>query len=161
MSILKENSPFNNYSLLNSIKFIAITQIIKKYKISKIELKFFDDELKNHLLKYFEDLNLKFNFLETIKKNNTDNSFHLLPKIIRNFLNFIVKIVNFYSFREKKKFFNSKEVLIVSHFSHFNEANLNKNIFSPYQWVDITKYLNRKIIYKFSIQQKVKIQNCI
>ena len=88
MSILKENSPFNNYSLLNSIKFIAITQIIKKYKISKIELKFFDDELKNHLLKYFEDLNLKFNFLETIKKNNTDNSFHLLPKIIRNFFEF-------------------------------------------------------------------------
>ena len=35
MSILKENSPFNNYSLLNSIKFIAITQIIKKKKISK------------------------------------------------------------------------------------------------------------------------------
>ena len=68
MSILKENSPFNNYSLLNSIKFIAITQIIKKYKISKIELKFFDDELKNHLLNYFENLNLKFNFLETIKK---------------------------------------------------------------------------------------------
>ena len=34
MSILKEKSPFNNYSLLNSIKFIAITQIIKKYQIN-------------------------------------------------------------------------------------------------------------------------------
>ena len=45
---------------------------------------------------------------------------------------------------EKKKFFNSKEVLIVSHFSHFNEANLNKNIFSPYQWVDIDKIFKQK-----------------
>ena len=33
MSILKENSPFNNYSLVNSIKFIAISHIIKKKQI--------------------------------------------------------------------------------------------------------------------------------
>ena len=85
MSILKENSPFNNYSLVNSIKFIAISQIIKKKKIKKIEFKFFDEKFKNYLIKYLDNDNLKFLFLDTIKKKNNNIILLKIPKIIKSF----------------------------------------------------------------------------
>lgn len=129
MSILKENSPFNNYSLVNSIKFIAISHIIKKKQIKKIEFKFFDEKFKNYLIKYLENNNLKFLFLDTIKKNNNNIISLILPKIIKSFFYFIIKILNFYSFRENKKNFSSKDLLILSHFSHFDESKLSKNFF--------------------------------
>lgn len=144
MSILKENSPFNNYSLVNSIKFIAISHIIKKKQIKKIEFKFFDEKFKNYLIKYLENNNLKFLFLDTIKKNNNNIISLILPKIIKSFFYFIIKILNFYSFRENKKNFSSKDLLILSHFSHFDESKLSKNFFLPYQWYGIDKVFDQK-----------------
>ena len=144
MSILKENSPFNNYSLVNSIKFIAISQIIKKKKIKKIEFKFFDEKFKNYLIKYLDNDNLKFLFLDTIKKKNNNIILLIIPKIIKSFFYFIIKILNFYSFSENKKSFNSKDLLILSHFSHFDESKLSKNFFTPYQWYGIDKVFDKK-----------------
>ncbi len=127
MSLIFEKSNYKSDGPNNSIKLIAIEEIIKKNNPKKIH--FVCSDL--NIIGIVRTLCKKYNIILLIVKNNVQVNYNLSKNFLPNFLKVILYAISFYFYRRPLiKISKSKEILKkydIIFFSYFNKASENNS----------------------------------
>ena len=146
ISLINEKNVYKSDCILNLTKFIAIKKILKKNFTKKIILQNFDKKFIQKLKKTSIYKNYKFE-LGSLKKTKINFKEKILLKInnsvllsILYFLFFCFKNLSNKNLKDVKKI--KKKKIIFNYFTQYDQKKLEKGIFCPKQWPDITYKLN-------------------